>query len=436
MSWTIHTGDCLDVLSSMPSESVHCCVTSPPYWGLRAYGTNPQVWGGDPRCDHEWGDSQTGTRHDKVWASNSPDENRPEERQVTVCQGCFCSKCGAWLGELGLEPTPELYVQHIVEVFREVRRVLRKDGTLWLNLGDSYCAPNGRSGGGTYHKGPNSQLKHMQMAQEIGVVRTWPTLKPKDLCMIPARVAFALQADGWWLRSDIIWAKPNPMPESVTDRPTRSHEYVFLLAKSQTYYYDQDAIAEEAAWERWGDQSTRKRNPGTLSWMPDRTKEELQQHTKRNKRSVWTIATQPYAGAHFAVFPTKLVEPCILAGSPEKCCPVCAAPWERVVEPTGHINKREPAHVPRSSPTKVDSTGWAPTRVATNELRPSCSCLSNNGSGKAVVLDPFCGSGTTGVVALRHGRSFIGIELNPQYVTMANNRIRDDAPLLNVEVTV
>jgi len=362
-SWTIDQGDSLDLLRLMPDGCVQTVVTSPPYWGLRDYG-----------CD----------------------------------------------GQIGLEPTPEEYVDCLVTVFREVWRVLRDDGVLWLNLGDSYAANR------TYQV-PDDKWRDVGNSHGTKVPLG---LKPKDLCGIPWRVAFALQADGWYLRSDIIWNKLNPMPESVTDRPTKSHEYIFLLAKSQQYYYDAEAIKEPAAWERWGDQTTKKKNPGTVSWMPDKTKEELSQKNTRNKRDVWTIATEGFSEAHFATFPSKLVEPCILAGSSPQACPVCGAPWEREVEKTGHINNREAAHQPGNTPTKTDSTGWAPTTRATDNWQPTCTC-PNDGSTGSIILDPFCGSGTTGMVALRHGRRFIGLELNPEYVEMAERRIVNDAPLFN-----
>ena len=305
--WEIREGDALDVLRDMPEASVQTCVTSPPYWGLRDYGVD---------------------------------------------------------GQIGLEPTPDEYVERLVEVFREVRRVLRDDGTLWLNLGDSY-ATGGRGGG---MEGERGDKQRSNAGALLGPKTTPPpNLKPKDLVGIPWRVAFALQADGWYLRSDIIWAKPNPMPESVTDRPTKAHEYLFLLAKSGRYYYDADAIREPHS------QAEKDGVPmGNIStdWKPREGHGKLQSDKSgyintgavanrpsnyyghalgRNRRSVWTVPTQPFAAAHFAVFPPALVEPCILAGAPKG----------------------------------------------------------------GTVLDPFAGSGTVGVVCRKHQRLFIGIELNP-----------------------
>ena len=301
-------GDVRQRLAELPDCSVQTCVTSPPYWGLRDYG------------------------HD---------------------------------GQIGLEQTPDEYVAGLVEVFRKVRRVLADDGTLWLNLGDSYAARIRQSG--SHHAGP---LTGKSAGVLTDYTRPLPSgLKEKDLVGIPWRVAFALQADGWWLRQDIIWAKPNPMPESVTDRCTKAHEYVFLLTKSARYYFNADAIAEQSAnlgqteirfgGAKYGDSDDPKHQTKSGNVYTDKG--------TRNKRDVWTVPSKPYAGAHFAVMPEALAEPCILAGS-----------------------------------------------------RPG-----------DLVLDPFTGSGTVGVVALKHNRDFIGTELNPEYAALAEARIYDDGPLMN-----
>ena len=376
-------GDALEVLRTLPDESVHCCVTSPPYWSLRDYGVD---------------------------------------------------------GQLGLEKTVEEYVERLVGVFKEVRRILRDDGTVWLNLGDSYNGSGGVGGSGKQHTNQGSVDRRDNRAG-------WCGLKPKDLVGIPWRVAFALQADGWWLRSDIIWAKPNPMPESVRDRPTSSHEHIFLLTKSgeslfwthrdmsleeriyekpspdyrwihrttgeeilsdpndpdkwrqinlwrgNDYYYDHEAIKEPsiygpqpppAGWDlsegrhgtihkkgrtSYADRKDKQRGHGRRHdgfndrW--DQMSREEQCSIGRNKRSVWTVATRPFKEAHFAVFPPDLIRPCVLAGCPEG----------------------------------------------------------------GTVLDPFFGAGTTGLVAKQEGRGYIGIELNPEYVEMARARINAQCPM-------
>lgn len=257
--------------------------------------------------------------------------------------------------EIGLEETPERFVQELVAVFREVRRVLGDDGTLWLNLGDSYAANRGhqveQTKGGPKHGPAHAAGGRGQRADDYG-------LKPKDLIGIPWRVAFALQADGWYLRQDIIWSKGNPMPESVTDRCTKSHEYIFLLSKSARYYYDHEAIKEPAKPDR----AIRDRDGTRLNNTPGRRRMGglvHNEYTTRNKRSVWHVNTRPFKGAHFAVYPPELITPCILAGCPRG----------------------------------------------------------------GTVLDPFTGSGTTGAVAVEHGRKFIGIDLNPQYHTIACDRL-------------
>lgn len=308
-------GDCREILRSLPGESVRCCVTSPPYWGLRDYGNEAQI---------------------------------------------------------GLERTPEAYVEELVGVFREVRRVLTEDGTLWLNLGDRYASQLS-SNGGYSDKSTLRGFTHPKtkgrLANESGERRRLdPGLGPKDLVGIPWRVAFALQADGWCLRQDIIWYKPNHMPESVTDRCTKAHEYLFLLAKSARYYYDAAAIAEPALYagqtkDYTGDQKPNRADPVRQRTLPRGRRIEIK--PMRNRRSVWTVPTEPFSGAHSATFPEALVGPCVQAGS-----------------------------------ARGD-----------------------------VVLDPFVGVGTAGLVALSLGRRFIGIELNPEYAKMAQSRIEEDAPL-------
>ena len=361
-------GDALTMLKTLPDESVHCCVTSPPYWGLRDYGTGK--WeGGDENCSHSPSNTPTerGLQASTLGGGKETTGHRHEGYKA------ICPKCGAIRidNQLGLEKTPEEYVAKMVEVFREVRRVLRKDGTLWLNLGDSYVGTASK-GGWTDPKYPEGRK-----GQVVALNNKVQGLKSKDLCGVPWRVAFSLQSDGWYLRCDIIWAKPNPMPESVTDRPTKAHEYVFLMSKSGRYYYDAAAISEAAVdptIKRFTDNGKDKqrghgrRHAGFNGRYAEKLQAEGVPET-RNRRSVWTIATTPFKKAHFATFPPALIEPCILAGCPEG----------------------------------------------------------------GIVLDPFFGSGTTGLVCSRLNREYIGIELNAEYVEMARRRIEQDAPLLNTQ---
>ena len=361
--YQIIQGDCIEGMKTLPDESVHCVVTSPPYYGLRDYGT--ASWeGGDADCDHIPQFKHRSTRANDSQSSVGKygyDGQNPIYKNI-------CGKCGAVRvdQQIGLEDTPEAYVERLINVFREVRRILRQDGTVWLNLGDSYYATQRGGDSSTYKTTDEKRAKasHDRFGDIRRNVVMPKYLKPKDLIGIPWRVAFALQADGWWLRQDIIWHKPNPIPESVTDRCTKAHEYIFLLTKSERYYYDAEVVKEPFADSRNGNPNgagtytigSGRNDNGALKtgvWNEDGSK------TGRNKRSVWTVPTRPYAEAHFAVFPPKLIEPCVLAGSP------------------------------------------------------------TNG----VVFDPFTGSGTTAEVALKFGRSFIGTELNPKYVELIHKRL-------------
>lgn len=386
---TIYIGDARERLQELPDGSVHTCISSPPYFGLRDYGTSSYV-GGDPDCQHRLGNQ----------VSDGKAPGRLESGVRPGCDASHCTVCGAERidSQIGLEPTPEEFVAALVELFREVRRVLRDDGTLWLNLGDSYNAA-GRTG----HGARIGYKQNTNKASKRGADQYRPTadnLKPKDLIGIPWMVAFALRADGWYLRQDIIWHKRNGMPESVADRCTKAHEYIFLLSKQPAYYFDAGAIAEDVTCDRvrgpalHGDLMSTNGNGGLSRRAAG---------TKRNKRSVWSINSSGFdlelctgcgtiyepstyqrlpkkdigndqkspickCGeyekwlSHFATFPPDLIEPCILAGCPEG----------------------------------------------------------------GTVLDPFFGAGTTGLVADRHQRNAIGCELNPNYVALTEYRLKRD----------
>lgn len=313
LPYTIHVGDCLHELQTLPDESAHCCITSPPYFGLRDYGVD---------------------------------------------------------GQIGLEQTPAEFVSRLVEVFREVRRVLRDDGTLWVNMGDSYAGSWGAHGRDDMGLGGQS-LSARQIAASARKLKKPNHIgfKPKDLMGLPWRLAIALQDDGWYLRQDIIWHKPNPMPESIKDRCTKAHEYLFLLSKSPRYFFDQDAIREPAQAQAAPESASRRNSFARETKYTDGEHGQTAQHRTgrddvdydetRNKRSVWTVATASFKGAHFATFPPDLIRPCVLAGAPRG----------------------------------------------------------------GLVLDPFGGAGTTALVAMQEGRRSVLLELNPEYASIARHRL-------------
>jgi DNA modification methylase len=438
--------DCRESLRRLPDQSVHTVCTSPPYWGLRNYENELSVWGGDKDCDHEWGDTIPGSNKG---GSGTPTDknNRGENYGRGEPRGQYCTKCQAWIGQLGLEPTPYEFVEHLVEIFREVKRVLRDDGTLWLNLGDSYANPGIQSSALSSTGGfTGERLRAGKKGTMNSVLRAIPEgIKYKDLVGIPWMVAFALRANGWYLRADIIWAKKNPMPESVTDRPTKAHEYVFLLTKNEKYFYDAVAIKEplSSAPHSPGNKGGDSHSAPNHKFEDGRTGHLLQPDRvwsadgMRNRRSVWDCNTKPYRGAHFATWPEDLVEPMILAGSGEKgCCPTCGAAYVRVVanqkpqEDTGAAIGGYPERHDGGTRVK-DTTGaggntLAVKRAATVGMEPGCDCPVD-APVRCVVLDPFSGSATTGKVAMDHGRDYIGLDANTEYLDMAVARLQGRA---------
>lgn len=487
-------------MRQMPEKSVHTVITSPPYYGLRDYsnamweggdpecehekvasgrGTNipqtknpgvsypiaphrggdpnscvrcgatrvePTVWGGDPEHDHEWsaaGSVGGGSQAQGATSLRPGRSNVGEQVMTGRTLGALCD-CGAWRGALGLEPTFQMYTAHLVEVFREVWRVLRDDGIAWLNLGDSY-ANDAKWGGAS--GGKHVAALHGQTG--IGRQKVVTGLPPKSLIGIPWRVAFALQDDGWILRQDIVWAKPNAMPESVDDRPSRSHEFIFMLAKQPRYFYDHVAIKEPVGEAMVAAAKRKAVEPGKVyqhdehsrmgKTSPNRVWSDPAAVARildgRNKRDVWVIATLPYPDEHFAVFPPKLVEPMIKASTSEKgVCPDCGAPWKRVVETTDISDE------PLVSDERKWTDGYGVTSAVHKTSIEGGQSLVQNvvetvgwaatcGHGcepvPARVLDPFGGSGTTAMVAQQLGRKGILVDLNPEYSDLQLVRNKD-----------
>lgn len=411
-------------------------VTSPPYWGLRDYGLPAMVWGGDPECEHVWNTVEHDPNpHGDDGNSAGLDGGTATQAQTRIgkISSAFCRRCNAWRGCLGLEPTPAMYVEHLVEVFREVWRVLRDDGTVWLNLGDSYSS--GNSGVRDCALVSRTGFKHR--SRTLARPGTPDGLKAKDLVGIPWQVAFALRADGWWLRRDVIWHKPNVMPESVQDRPTTAHEYLFLLTKAERYYYDAEAIKEpqtgNAHSRGTGGVTPKGMAGGACAERMSRLHQVTSRYTVlpggRNKRSVWTVPTRGYSGAHFAAFPPDLVEPCVLAGtSAAGCCVVCGAPWERVVErevksPPDRVHNNPFKHDTMTTHGEGDTTLRSVVESHTLGWRPTCS--HGTKPIRCIVLDPFCGTATVGEVCIKHGRDFVGLDLSGRYLKeMAARRLR------------
>jgi hypothetical protein len=350
----------------------------------------------------------------------------------------------------GLEDTIEAYVGHMVLVWRELWRVLRGDGVGFLNLGDSYYNGGGQksNNNGTgksslgAQKGTSSRLAAerygIQLQGKVSSMAKVDTLKPKDLIGIPWRCAFALQADGWYLRSDVIWSKKNPMPESCRDRPTKAHEYVFLLAKSERYWWDQEAIREGHSRD-WQNETVGQKYMTAKDGRNDGGKLEGKgDPAGRNKRTVWELSSQPLKAAHFAVMPEALVEPCLLAGCPAQVCAECGEPWVRVVEKTKKsipVSERHGRIGHNGQPPQISGNYWeGPTTKPTNIFTPTCQCCplpaAKQATRPGVALDPFFGSGTVGAVAKKFKRTWLGIELNPAYIELAWTRLNHTQPAL------
>jgi len=488
-------GDTKEVLKTLPAGSVNCIVTSPPYWGLRDYKIKPQIWDGDKNCNHEWGNKIITLKH-KSGETNPGKEGWYKDRGASDDKGnCFCVKCGAWKGNLGLEPTFELYIKHLCDIFDEGKRVLRDDGTCWVNLGDTYW---GGGQGGTNYGG-----KEVVKESNYGHIAKGRIYKTKSLCLIPQRFAIEMINRGWILRNTIIWHKPNCMPSSARNRFTVDFEYLYFFTKSNKTQFWTNSKTGECVKERpsgikgiegkdweWRRIGENYENSNTKINMEDAEKynspkarkyrkkelkkvslwkghdywfeQQFEQYTKplnrwagdnlkannksnwdeatgqktyrdrnmrpngqgRNKRAVWTISTQPFPEAHFAVFPEVLIETPIKAGCPEYVCKKCGLARMKILKPTEEYSKYLGKnnliehHAGQETKTKF--------KVKTNaeyEFKGYTDCGCNAGFEPGVTLDPFMGSGTTGVEAKKQGKRYLGVELKKDYIEIAKRRI-------------
>lgn len=449
---TIYQGHAIDIMRQMPDKWLNYCITSPPYWGLRDYKIEPLIWDGDPECEHDWEviTHQAKGGHAKLDNMPNVGANRSEiENGISVRFGYesqFCLKCNAWRGSLGLEPTMDMFINHLCSIFDVVKQNLRDDGTLWVNLGDTY-ASNGSQDTRFWH-GDNPGKHKFNGDGELskgysGRCRT-NEVPSKSLCMIPFRFAIEMVNRGWILRNDIIWHKPNCMPSSAKDRFTVDFEHVFFFTKSKRYYFEQQfeqyktAAPENISYRKNGKSDSRKiNNGGTFTmatngfWQPE--------GSGRNKRAVWSINTRSFSEAHFATFPETLIEPMIKAGCPEFVCVKCGKPREKILD---RVDKRHWIERNDYKEGKY-SFEYLKTKqrneVGRNDAAAAfkipeyyflgyTDCGCNAGFDGGIVYDPFMGAGTVAVVARRLNRHYVGSELNPKYIDMANRRIANEIP--------
>jgi len=425
---TLYCGHALTELALLPNNSVDMCMTSPPYWGLRTYKTEPIIWG-DNHCEHEWGKELVKLQSHHAGETNPGKEGYSKDRGAwSDKQGQFCLKCNAWRGELGLEPTIELYIEHLILIFNEVKRVLKKTGTCWVNIDDSYAGGKGQSGCGDaeYQENRTDATLNKPYHQMGGHGLIRPAdgkigVPAKSLCLIPQRFAIAMVESGWILRNDIVWNKPNPMPESVKDRFTGSWEHLFFFVKSKRYWFEQQFEAHESPLitkRTWG-----HKYDGYNNTRQNRSTDEgIMNELGRNKRDVWEITTQPYPEAHFATFPEKLCETPILAGCPGQICKKCGRAREPIYNRKPMVIRKTEGYAEASG--NRTATAGTMLEPASAELEGYTDCGCNEGFESGVVLDPFAGSGTVGAVAKKLGRKYIGIDLSPGYCKLHVKRLQ------------
>jgi len=424
-------GDSLPILKTLPDESVNCCVTSPPYWGLRDYGIEPVIWDGVEDCEHDFSiETKAGDIRFRGINSIVGSERNPEVWKGNG-KGNFCSKCGAWRGSLGLEPTFELYIKHLCDIFDEVKRVLRKDGTAFVNLGDSYGGTGtGQEKSPNKYKETDGQYYEQANARNIKNAST-KGVYDKCLMLIPQRFAIEMVNRGWICRNTIIWHKSNCMPSSAKDRFTVDFEYVYFFVKSKKYWF------EQAFEEQHPDGRKKTYKKDGIKINPDNPfyttgHERWGNPNGRNKRAVWSINTKPFPEAHFAVYPEALIEPMIQAGCPKYICKKCGNAREKIMEnhreetrPGNYSKYTDDCYVNSKRPEGLKK------RVINNPIEIGLTdCHCNAGFEGGIVLDPFMGAGTTAVVAKKQGKQYLGIELKQEYIDMADKRIKAVGELL------
>ena len=419
----VYVGSCLDVLKTFPDESLDMCITSPPYWGLRDYGTEGQMWGGDEKCEHDF-DKSTRKLHSGTWGEK--DNALPHFKNATKLnwevEDRTCNKCGAWKGELGLEPTPEMFINNLCDIFDEVKRVLRPHGSCWVNLGDSYVRNPSQqdSVGKTGIKSTKYEynFKHKKSYSS--------TYKAKSLVQIPSRFAIEMTERGWILRNEIIWHKPSCLPSSATDRFTVDFEKMFFFTKNPKYYFKQQIEpVKEVSLKRaqYGlnqtDNAQKAVNVQNMKKMGTR----FVNPNGRNKRTVWDVNTASFKGAHFAVYPPELIKSPIDAGCPELVDKVTGLPRERNIEKQSLERHELPKDHPSYRPERYEGKYEQGQRYATYDDKGYTDGRDDKEFLPGIVLDPFFGSGTTAEVAMNQDKDWVGIELNPDFIEISDKRL-------------
>jgi len=437
----VYIGNCLDELKKLPSESIDMCVTSPPYWGLRDYGTEGQVWGGDENCEHEFEIKEgkdpmdrggNGDRDRKSSSESGGLHPGTKTWEMGKTFSGYCNKCGAWKGELGLEPTPDMFVNDLCDIFDEVKRVLTPHGTCWVNLGDTYANTGHGKGTG------NMQNKNVPGAMTPKVKCDLPQ---KCLVQLPSRFAIEMTNRGWILRNEIIWYKPSCMPASIKDRYTVDFEKLFFFAKNKKYYFKQqleplvtpiESLRKDKrgkGWEGKGAGGSKKVNSVT-NHGGNKSMGETMNPDGRNKRTVWAISPKGFKDAHFAVFPPELIESPIDAGCPEFVDKKTGVPRERIIEKTSleryELPTDNPNYRPERYETKYDELhgGNSGQKFAIYDDKGYNDDRDDSEFRPGIVLDPFMGSGTTAEVAMKQDKDWVGIELNEDYVKISDKRLK------------